>query len=419
MGNHKFRLSDMVPNSWFYKLRDMSMTRNKTTSLSLNKNPPPPTSTSHKPYHSQPTKPTKSDNFHNSPTNPKFYDTHFPDPPRKSPETRTNRKIIHKSRFVTSSVSANCSCRATINSVWNKPDQQIPLSQDSGFSPTANSSESEFDSNTIEKSRSSKASYTVSEPELFPPIGENPVQFRVSNKEWDRQDSAKFEEREARGSLSMKIVREPKTGESSLYSRGVKVGANFPRKSSKKTRRRNFSESSVFSPTENCSESEFDSNTIFDTISEPELFPPIPKNSVKSRDSNPESTKIRRHSSDFEEREALGSLSIKIETEDKTGLKAGVNFLRKSSKKVGWSRYSESFAIVKSSFDPQRDFKESMEEMIAEHKIRSSKDLEELLACYLSLNSDVYHDVIVKAFEQIWFDLADLRMSNSPVTKLI
>ena len=55
---------------------------------------------------------------------------------------------------------------------------------------------------------------------------------------------------------------------------------------------------------------------------------------------------------------------------------------------------SESFAIVKSSYDPQRDIMESMMEMIVENKIRDSKDLEELLACYLSLNSD----------EQFWID---------------
>ena len=69
-----------------------------------------------------------------------------------------------------------------------------------------------------------------------------------------------------------------------------------------------------------------------------------------------------------------------------------------------------SFAVVKSSFDPERDFRDSVVEMIVENNIRASKDLEELLACYLSLNSNEYHDLIVKAFEQIWFDMADLRL---------
>ncbi|CAN0879577.1 Transcription repressor OFP1 [Linum grandiflorum] len=60
-------------------------------------------------------------------------------------------------------------------------------------------------------------------------------------------------------------------------------------------------------------------------------------------------------------------------------------------------------AVVKSSADPQLDFMESMVEMIVENNISSSKDLEDLLACYLCLNSDEYHDVIIKVFKQIWF----------------
>ncbi|OAY66823.1 Transcription repressor OFP4 [Ananas comosus] len=67
--------------------------------------------------------------------------------------------------------------------------------------------------------------------------------------------------------------------------------------------------------------------------------------------------------------------------------------------------FMESFVVVKSSSDPQRDFQESMVEMIVENDIQSSKDLEELLACYLALNSREYHAVIVKVFEQIWIHL--------------
>ncbi|WOL01740.1 transcription repressor OFP2-like [Canna indica] len=57
---------------------------------------------------------------------------------------------------------------------------------------------------------------------------------------------------------------------------------------------------------------------------------------------------------------------------------------------------SASLVVVKSSSNPQKDFRDSMLEMIVENNIRASKDLEELLACYLSLNSNEYHDVIVK-----------------------
>ncbi|CAO2177740.1 unnamed protein product [Urochloa humidicola] len=68
---------------------------------------------------------------------------------------------------------------------------------------------------------------------------------------------------------------------------------------------------------------------------------------------------------------------------------------------------AESFAVVKSSRDPRRDFRESMEEMIAENGIRSAADLEDLLACYLALNAAEYHDLIVEVFEHIWLTLSE------------
>ncbi|RLM93305.1 transcription repressor OFP2 [Panicum miliaceum] len=71
---------------------------------------------------------------------------------------------------------------------------------------------------------------------------------------------------------------------------------------------------------------------------------------------------------------------------------------------------AESFAVVKSSRDPRRDFRESMEEMIAENGIRTAADLEDLLACYLALNAAEYHDLIVEVFEHIWVTLTDVKM---------
>ncbi|KAJ6803572.1 transcription repressor OFP2-like [Iris pallida] len=67
----------------------------------------------------------------------------------------------------------------------------------------------------------------------------------------------------------------------------------------------------------------------------------------------------------------------------------------------------ESFAVVKSSSDPERDFGESMMEMILENRLTSPKDLEDLLACYLSLNSFHYHDMIVNVFQEIWSDITN------------
>ncbi|XVF63891.1 hypothetical protein PTKIN_Ptkin09bG0122900 [Pterospermum kingtungense] len=62
----------------------------------------------------------------------------------------------------------------------------------------------------------------------------------------------------------------------------------------------------------------------------------------------------------------------------------------------------ESVAVVKKSEDPYEDFKRSMLEMILEKQMFESKELEQLLQCFLSLNSRQYHGIIVEAFNEIW-----------------
>lgn len=62
----------------------------------------------------------------------------------------------------------------------------------------------------------------------------------------------------------------------------------------------------------------------------------------------------------------------------------------------------ESFAVVKRSEDPYVDFKRSMMEMIMEKQMFDDKDLEQLLHCFLSLNSRHHHGIIVQAFSEIW-----------------
>ncbi|KAG5413414.1 hypothetical protein IGI04_000982 [Brassica rapa subsp. trilocularis] len=66
---------------------------------------------------------------------------------------------------------------------------------------------------------------------------------------------------------------------------------------------------------------------------------------------------------------------------------------------------NESFALVKCSSDPQRDFRDSMIEMIMENGINHPEDLKGLLVCYLRLNSDEYHDMIINVFQQVHHDL--------------
>ncbi|WCJ42467.1 Transcription repressor OFP8 [Euphorbia peplus] len=65
-------------------------------------------------------------------------------------------------------------------------------------------------------------------------------------------------------------------------------------------------------------------------------------------------------------------------------------------------KVKDSFAVVKKSSDPYNDFRTSMVEMIIEKQIFAAYDLEELLQCFLSLNSDNHHRIIVEVFTEIY-----------------
>ncbi|MBA0837401.1 hypothetical protein Goarm_009562 [Gossypium armourianum] len=72
------------------------------------------------------------------------------------------------------------------------------------------------------------------------------------------------------------------------------------------------------------------------------------------------------------------------------------------SPRTAEEKVAESVVVVKKSEDPYEDFKRSMLEMIMEKQMFEAKDLEQLLQCFLSLNSKEYHGIIVEAFTEIW-----------------
>ncbi|KAL6967801.1 hypothetical protein U1Q18_033610, partial [Sarracenia purpurea var. burkii] len=121
MGNYKFRLSNMMPNAWFYKLRDFTKTaHHHHRHHPIKKKLPSPNS-----------RPRPGKFRINSPTNPKASDTQFPDhhPPRNSSNKKSKHtKTIYKPSppLVTSSSTATCSCRAARNSVWPKAKPPRP-----------------------------------------------------------------------------------------------------------------------------------------------------------------------------------------------------------------------------------------------------------------------------------------------------
>lgn len=59
-------------------------------------------------------------------------------------------------------------------------------------------------------------------------------------------------------------------------------------------------------------------------------------------------------------------------------------------------------AVVKESADPLGDFRRSMLQMIVEKEIVDGEELRELLRRFLSLNSPCHHDLILRAFAEIW-----------------
>lgn len=82
-------------------------------------------------------------------------------------------------------------------------------------------------------------------------------------------------------------------------------------------------------------------------------------------------------------------------------------------------KINDSVAVVKDSQDPYRDFKHSMLQMIVEKQIGSKEDLQALLNCFLELNSQPHHDVILRAFDEIWNEIFSAgRLSISEKTSM-
>ncbi|VVB12802.1 unnamed protein product [Arabis nemorensis] len=282
MGNYRFKLSELIPNAWFYKLKDMGKSRkqhHKNSTVS-----PSPVKKHHPP-------PTPSTATARSPRPPPRRSSHHPRPsdtPRKSSRLRTHRATVDS------------------KSSASRPNQPLDFSTTSGDSTAT--------------TRTGTGSFS---PE-----------FR-----------------------SDQVLIPDESFKTSLHSPCSCV-------SSKPA-------AATFTPPQ-----------------ELDLRPIITKQTNKT-------TTVRKTAvSSPAGRVRLRLRSPRISTRKSVSSGARGN---------GSSRRSR--AVVKASFDPKKDFKESMEEMIAENNIRASKDLEELLACYLCLNSEEYHHIIINVFKQIWLDL--------------
>ncbi|CAD6201716.1 unnamed protein product [Miscanthus lutarioriparius] len=77
----------------------------------------------------------------------------------------------------------------------------------------------------------------------------------------------------------------------------------------------------------------------------------------------------------------------------------------RSASVVGRRLDSESVAVVTESADPLGDFRRSMAQMIVENGITGGTDLRELLRRFLALNAACHHQLILRAFADVWEEL--------------
>lgn len=417
----------MIPNAWFYKLKDMNKSRNQQKIVYHNhvsKKKPHHTSSFSSSFSSS----SSSSSLSSKEQQPQqlshqrksYYFSRdlstttavspAPAPPpgaeRDNAETKTARNSDGKSssskkrrsgarrnrvsnRGVTTTSSSvdtagGCSCRAAVESVWSKPDSTTP---------------EEYPIATLDTTSSSSSS-DENEAFTLPELGSNNKNIPCfATEKFDTMLSwssstycrgSKLEKRDAENEPAIAKFQEPADDKGNGI--GIEIGIDTVSQFNLRPIITNHHSSKTTSK-------KMESLTSLNATAEVE-----------------EPTKIRRDCGGPATTRKFSSGNYSSQ-----GLKLRTNSPRivsrrriqpQGRKSVSKSRsrrsMSESFAVVKSSKDPQRDFRDSMVEMIIENNLCASKDLEDLLACYLSLNSDEYHDLIITVFKQIWFDIIDV-----------
>ncbi|KAG6488884.1 transcription repressor OFP2-like [Zingiber officinale] len=358
MGNHRFRLSDIMPNTWFYKLKDMSQRSRKShggqpsRAGAVSPKPVAPPATKLLPnrascYYSSR---TEVEGFSFFPTHSKAMDTHFPGEPHRNSKKRSRNKPLRappiKPRLVASSVPAGYHARA--------------LNTEELLTPTP----SPYEMPTVRRD------LYVNGEELELDFGSDDVEswlhsascrFTPSTTDVDSSKNSKLDEFE----LELESISELKLPP--ILTKPVPKEAEYEDKSLHHN-------------------SWIDQNAILVSKSK------ITNQSQRQRQSQPKVSPASLR------RLRIRANSPRLTSKMLSNRRPAITMQQKRG-----SPFPSSFAVVKSSSDPQRDFRDSMMEMIVENNIRASKDLEELLACYLSLNANEYHDIIVEVFQQIWF----------------
>ncbi|ESW14044.1 hypothetical protein PHAVU_008G248300 [Phaseolus vulgaris] len=379
MGNNRFKLSDMMPNAWFYKLKDMSRSRKRNGSHVMKSKVSSPTSQRSLPRYSHyfSSEPIRAGKLYNTPIHTRDLDMPFTDSPRRSAKRRTRRKTIYKPSPTVVSSSFIPTSNYDSTNHWIKPYQV----QSPDYDVSTVESSSESDLHEYAYSESECDSFPV--PDLLNGMASN-GSCRVSSSTNDIIIDMNNE--------SFLGNSENQDGFDAISQLGLAPILTKPVKFDDKVIEAN----------------ELRSSTEWDELQDDQSF------SIEINQEEGNRTQRRRKSSHRKPFTNSSGIRLRINSPKLASRKIQACARRSvsstASRASRGTSFPDGFAVVKSSFDPQSDFRESMVEMIVENNIRASKDLEDLLACYLSLNSSEYHDLIVKAFEQIWFDLAQLRM---------
>uniref|UniRef100_A0ACD5VTW9 Uncharacterized protein n=1 Tax=Avena sativa TaxID=4498 RepID=A0ACD5VTW9_AVESA len=369
MGRHKFRLSDMIPNAWFFKLRDMRAAR-ATGAASpggasrAGRACRPPSTPHRTSYYYTPRAgdPVGSPFHHPRPSS----DAQFPplplSPPRRSSKRRHRRRSVKLapsvsgSSVLSSPVSTGCRCRRKPELVAVQAPDTPPCRRDRFVGYNDDSADS---------------GEVLKKPTVYNTVPDddvdqlNNLRGKVITSATDIIIDLRTKKRPDNRMLLPPIVTKP--------ARRTPDGCDLE-----------------------------DKHVDVDTLTHAtQRTTTAPFSEEQSKVVKP--------------RRSVSSSARRLKTRGNTPRVASSKKSKPAPAPAAPARtkpppLAESFAVVKTSRDPRMDFRESMEEMIVENGICTAADLEDLLACYLSLNAAEYHDLIVDVFEHIWARLADITM---------
>lgn len=500
MGNTRFRLAHVMPNVWFYKLRDIGRTRSQRKLLEARKTRVPESALPRRSYYFG-----RGERGYASPHANRKVSVVTPFPEQEKQRTEVDQQINESKRknkgkkektskcrsttLIDSRISAGCSCRTTVSSVWktrevtddnflssesledheaqhiyycsrqpekrNYSRQSMEKLERTQLGPTKISSSrpqlsrhvlqygsnnvaglpspvqdeddqdfrQNFDQplgktvkemfdllhdpfmvNTTSITSSSSSSCMPNSNSLTPEeiseeeISEEVPFFNIKSSDPGSSLILEMKQKNFAQELELESIKPP-----SIRRRNAEAipKITLPKKTQQYSEQFSARDKADSGQPSSTSHMNFHSSKALDT-----------KQDKPGRSRSPVSSKVEENLKDSLPRLRGGLNKLKLDSQNASHSRLPkyadcAEYNANSAKNIS---FSDSFAVVKSSYDPHKDFRDSMVEMILENNIRYSTDLQKLLRCYLSLNSDEYHSTIIKVFDQVWSDLTDLNL---------